>query len=197
MCRATLNRTFLTVQFAEYIQANIQLYSMRNTSDLTPYETASFVRSELAKSLRSRSPYTVNLLLGGYYQWTRRLFQQSPFFFGLADSGAEVPLVLRVEAGVALRRRFDGVLGSLGPGRVFGTDLQELLPQRLVRRLRLTLDRVEGVEHPVARRVAEPMTCSSYVTPEQSSILTRCLEPATCLPEGAWWRLEANGLTWQ
>ncbi|KAK4615641.1 putative proteasome subunit beta type-4 [Fulvia fulva] len=55
-----------TIQFAEYIQANIQLYSMRNSTDLTPYEAASFVRSELAKSLRSRSPYSVNLLLGGF-----------------------------------------------------------------------------------------------------------------------------------
>jgi 20S proteasome subunit beta 4 len=58
--------TFDSVQFAEYIQANIQLYSMRNSIDLTPSETASFVRSELAKSLRSRSPYNVNLLLGGF-----------------------------------------------------------------------------------------------------------------------------------
>lgn len=55
-----------TVQFAEYVQANIQLYSMRNSSELSPYEVSSFVRSELAKSLRSRNPYTVNLLLGGY-----------------------------------------------------------------------------------------------------------------------------------
>lgn len=54
------------VQFAEYIQANIQLYSMRNSSDLSPYEVSSFVRNELAKSLRSRSPYNVNLLLGGF-----------------------------------------------------------------------------------------------------------------------------------
>ena len=54
------------VQFAEYIQANIQLYSMRNGTDLSPAEVSSFVRSELAKALRSRKPYTVNLLLGGY-----------------------------------------------------------------------------------------------------------------------------------
>lgn len=39
---------------------------MRNSTDLTPNETASFIRSELAKSLRSRSPYNVNLLLAGY-----------------------------------------------------------------------------------------------------------------------------------
>ncbi|KAL8739769.1 MAG: hypothetical protein Q9190_007459 [Brigantiaea leucoxantha] len=54
-----------TVQFAELIQANIQLYSMRNDTDLGPSAVANFVRSELAKSLRSRKPYTVNLLLGG------------------------------------------------------------------------------------------------------------------------------------
>lgn len=54
-----------TVQFAEYIQANIQLYSMRNDTDLGPSAVASFVRGELARALRSRRPYTVNLLLGG------------------------------------------------------------------------------------------------------------------------------------
>lgn len=58
--------TLISVQFAEYVQANVQLYSMRNSNHLTPYETASFIRSELAKSLRSRNPYNVNLLLGGY-----------------------------------------------------------------------------------------------------------------------------------
>jgi len=53
------------VQFAEYIQANAQLYSMRNETDLSPSALAHFVRGELASSLRSRKPYTVNLLLGG------------------------------------------------------------------------------------------------------------------------------------
>ncbi|KAA8623140.1 Proteasome protein [Pyrenophora tritici-repentis] len=55
-----------TVQFAEYIQANVQLYSMRNNMELSPAATANFVRGELAQALRSRKPYTVNLLLGGY-----------------------------------------------------------------------------------------------------------------------------------
>ncbi|KAJ5673804.1 cysteine proteinase [Penicillium macrosclerotiorum] len=54
-----------TVQFAEYIQANIQLYSMRNDTELNPAAVSNFVRGELARSLRSRNPYTVNLLLGG------------------------------------------------------------------------------------------------------------------------------------
>ncbi|RHZ58846.1 proteasome core particle subunit beta 4 [Aspergillus thermomutatus] len=54
-----------TVQFAEYIQANIALYTMRNDTELGPKAVANFVRGELARSLRSRNPYTVNLLLGG------------------------------------------------------------------------------------------------------------------------------------
>lgn len=55
-----------TTQFAEFIQANIRLYSTRNSTSLPPSATSSFIRTELATSLRSRSPYTVNLLLGGY-----------------------------------------------------------------------------------------------------------------------------------
>ena len=62
----------LKVQFAEYIQANIQLYSMRNDTDLGPSAVANFVRGELAKSLRSRKPYTVNLLLGGLDPITKK-----------------------------------------------------------------------------------------------------------------------------
>lgn len=53
------------VQFAEYIQANVQLYSMRNGTDLRPEAVAAFVRGEIAKALRTRRPYNVNLLLGG------------------------------------------------------------------------------------------------------------------------------------
>ena len=60
------------MQFAEYIQANIQLYSMRNDTDLGPSAVANFVRGELAKSLRSRKPYTVNLLLGGMDPITKK-----------------------------------------------------------------------------------------------------------------------------
>lgn len=56
-----------TVQFAEYIQANIQLYTMReNDTELSPKATASFVRNQLATSIRSRKPYQVNVLLAGY-----------------------------------------------------------------------------------------------------------------------------------
>ncbi|SCU84059.1 LAFA_0D07822g1_1 [Lachancea sp. 'fantastica'] len=55
-----------SVQFAEYIQANIQLYSIRENYELSPQAVSSFVRQELAKSIRSRKPYQVNVLLAGY-----------------------------------------------------------------------------------------------------------------------------------
>lgn len=41
---------------------------MRNNMELSPAATANFVRGELASALRSRKPYTVNLILGGYDQ---------------------------------------------------------------------------------------------------------------------------------
>lgn len=55
----------LLVQFAEYVQANVSLYSTRNGYPLDISQIASFTRNELARSLRSRKPYNVNLLLGG------------------------------------------------------------------------------------------------------------------------------------
>jgi 20S proteasome subunit beta 4 len=39
---------------------------MRNQIDLSPSALANFVRGELASSLRSKKPYNVNLLLGGF-----------------------------------------------------------------------------------------------------------------------------------
>ncbi|TFK21023.1 proteasome component Pre1 [Coprinopsis marcescibilis] len=55
-----------TVQFAEYVERNIRLYQIRNTHALRPAAAASWIRRALADSLRSRNPYSVNLLLGGY-----------------------------------------------------------------------------------------------------------------------------------
>jgi len=55
-----------TVQFAEYVERNIRLYQIRNLYPLRPSAAASWIRRALAGSLRSRKPYSVNLLLGGY-----------------------------------------------------------------------------------------------------------------------------------
>lgn len=59
-----------TVQFAEYVERNIRLYSIRNTHALRPASAASWIRRSLAESLRSRKPYAVNLLVGGYDEST-------------------------------------------------------------------------------------------------------------------------------
>lgn len=40
--------------------------SFSNNIDLRPKAAASWIRSQLAESIRSRNPYQVNLLLGGY-----------------------------------------------------------------------------------------------------------------------------------
>jgi len=55
-----------TVQFAEYIERNIRLSHIRANFPLRPAAAASWIRRALADSLRSRKPYAVNLLLGGY-----------------------------------------------------------------------------------------------------------------------------------
>ncbi|EIM87611.1 20S proteasome subunit [Stereum hirsutum FP-91666 SS1] len=55
-----------TVHFAEYVERNLRLYQIRNVYPLRPQSAASWVRRSLAESLRSRHPYSVNLLLGGY-----------------------------------------------------------------------------------------------------------------------------------
>ncbi|KAF7730537.1 Proteasome subunit beta type-4 [Apophysomyces ossiformis] len=61
-----------TVNFAEYIQRNIKLYSIRNGIELSPKSVATFTRRELADSLRSRHPYAVNMLIGGYDTKTKQ-----------------------------------------------------------------------------------------------------------------------------
>lgn len=42
-----------TIQFAEYIAKNIQLYKMRNGYELSPKAAANFTRRNLADALRS------------------------------------------------------------------------------------------------------------------------------------------------
>lgn len=55
-----------TVQFAEFVERNLRLYHIRNNYALRPSAAASWIRRSLAQSLRSRKPYSVNLMLGGY-----------------------------------------------------------------------------------------------------------------------------------
>ena len=82
---------------------------MRNDSDLGPSAVANFVRGELARSLRSRKPYTVNLLLGGIdpitnspsLYWLDYLAALAPVPYaahGYAQYGIPLPFVLVKQA---------------------------------------------------------------------------------------------------
>lgn len=61
---------------------------MRHNYDLPPAQIASFVRSELATSLRSRHPYYVNMLIAGY-----DVRKETPHLYWLdyLASSAEIP----------------------------------------------------------------------------------------------------------
>ncbi|KAM3456558.1 hypothetical protein MY5147_004571 [Beauveria neobassiana] len=85
---SALNLSWRILQFAEYIQRNAQLYSMRNETDLSPSGLAHFVRGELASSLRSRKPYNVNLLMGGVDPITGK---PSLYWMDYLAAMAEVP----------------------------------------------------------------------------------------------------------
>ena len=52
------------VQFVEFITKNLNLYRLRNDTNLSVKASAHFVRQELAKALRS-GPYQTNIMVGG------------------------------------------------------------------------------------------------------------------------------------
>ncbi|KAK6905662.1 hypothetical protein I203_106492 [Kwoniella mangroviensis CBS 8507] len=55
-----------TNNFAEYVERNMRLYHIRNHYPLLPASASAWIRRTLAESIRSRHPYSVNLLLAGY-----------------------------------------------------------------------------------------------------------------------------------
>jgi 20S proteasome subunit beta 4 len=65
MAIATVGESGDTDQFGEYIQRNVELYKMRNDYELDTQSAAHFTRRTIAEYLRSRTPYSVNVLLGG------------------------------------------------------------------------------------------------------------------------------------
>lgn len=75
---------------------------MRNNMELSPAATANFVRGELARALRSRKPYTVNLLLGGYdiiadkpsLYWIDYLASLAPLPYAAHGYAQYVPLTI-------------------------------------------------------------------------------------------------------
>ena len=55
-------------QFSNLMMRNLQLMEYRTGFEPGLEATANFIRSEMAQSLRSRSPFQVNVLMGGYDQ---------------------------------------------------------------------------------------------------------------------------------
>lgn len=55
-----------SVRFAEYVQANVRLNSLRNEYEGTAQMTAHYTRRILADALRTREAYSTNLLIGGF-----------------------------------------------------------------------------------------------------------------------------------
>ncbi|KAF8882230.1 20S proteasome subunit [Infundibulicybe gibba] len=105
-----------TVQFAEFVERNIRLYQIRNLYPLRPSAAASWIRRSLAQSLRSRKPYSVNLLLGGYdtathdphLYWVDYLGTMTEVPFGAHGYGAYFALSLldsTIGEGLATLRR--------------------------------------------------------------------------------------------
>lgn len=69
-------------QFAEYIEANLKLYRMRNRYELSPKAAAHFVRRSIADSIRSDSPYLVHLILGGFDESSGGAYLSSMDYLG-------------------------------------------------------------------------------------------------------------------
>lgn len=57
------------VNFAQFIIANVRLYALRNSTELSTHAIANFTRMELATALR-KAPYMANLLIAGFDEKT-------------------------------------------------------------------------------------------------------------------------------
>jgi len=86
-----------TVQFADYIAKNIQLYKMRNGYELCPKAAATFTRKNLADSLRSRNAYRCDLLLAGFDRYSNA---PELYFIDYLGSIAEVPYAAHGYGGI-------------------------------------------------------------------------------------------------
>lgn len=73
--------------FCEYVQKNIHLHQLRTDVKLNTKAAASWTRNQLAASLR-KSPYQVNLLMGGYDE----ISGPSMFYMDYLGSMHEMPI---------------------------------------------------------------------------------------------------------
>eukprot|EP00050_Salpingoeca_kvevrii_P010982 m.11886 g.11886 ORF g.11886 m.11886 type:complete len:194 (-) comp3186_c0_seq1:229-810(-) len=55
-----------SVNFGEFIQKNLRFQALKNGFEASTAASAHYVRNQLSRFLRSRTPYQVNLLVAGY-----------------------------------------------------------------------------------------------------------------------------------
>ncbi|KAL8582957.1 hypothetical protein ACOMHN_006501 [Nucella lapillus] len=84
-----------TVQFAEYVSKNIQLYKMRNGYELSTNAAAHFTRRNVADALRSQHPKFVNILMAGVDDEDPRLY-----FLDYLGSIIQVPFAVHGYGGM-------------------------------------------------------------------------------------------------
>ncbi|CEF66242.1 Proteasome subunit beta type-2 [Strongyloides ratti] len=68
--------------FGDFAQKNLHLYQLRNGYEIGPRSAHHWLRSHIAKSLRSRDAYQVELLLGGYDDYEKKAFLGSIDYLG-------------------------------------------------------------------------------------------------------------------
>lgn len=55
-----------TENFVDFVERNLRLYQIRHNIELAPGPASAYIRKILAEAIRSRRPYAVNVLLGGF-----------------------------------------------------------------------------------------------------------------------------------
>jgi hypothetical protein len=77
--------------FGEYIQKNLKLNELRNGVVASPWSTANFVRTSLAKALRSKDSKQVNLIVAGHAPESEDHAGPQVYFIDYMASMARVP----------------------------------------------------------------------------------------------------------
>eukprot|EP00948_MAST-09A_sp_MAST-9A-sp1_P002580 g2580.t1 len=87
------------MNFGDYIQKNLHLAKLRNGFTMSTKAIASYVRTELAASLRTRTPYVVNGILAGYDSTTS---EPSLYWIDYMGSMQKVPFGVHGHCGAFL-----------------------------------------------------------------------------------------------
>ncbi|OQV14621.1 putative Proteasome subunit beta type-2 [Hypsibius exemplaris] len=122
-----------TEQFGEYLEKNLKLYRMATLRSLH-IRGGLFVRAQIAEFLRSRTPYQVNMLLGGHDE----IEGPSLFFIDYLGTLAKMPFAVHGYAASFSFGLLDKALPA-GHERAAGSGTTPVLHQRLYKRFILNI----------------------------------------------------------